>query len=646
MLQFFRSLLSSKVGAFVALVFLGLIALAFASGDVAKTGSFGGVAGGDRAAMVGDERIDTATLSQAATSAVENMKQRDPRTSMQSFLASGGLDQVMDNLINQTSVAVFGRKNGIVASDRLVDSEIAKIPAFMGPDGKFSEAAFRQLIQQRGVSEKLVRDDLAQGLIARQILLPSGFGASIPHEFALRYATLLTETRNGAIALLPSAAFVPKALPTDAELTAFYNSHRNKFIRPERRVLRYASFTDSALKSVPAPTEAEIAKRYADNKAQYAAQESRRFTQLVVPTEAAARAVIAEVAKGASLDAVARSKGLAAAKIGPVAKATLTAQSSQAVADAAFAAATSTIAAPARSGLGWHVLHVDGVDKRPERTLDQVRGEITTQLAAEKRRTALSDFSAKIEEEFDNGANLADVAKELGLTLQQTVPITADGRSYAKPDETAPAILAKAVQTAFSMERENEPQLAEVEPGKTFLIFDVTDIAPSAPAPLAEIKQDVTTAFLLDRGATAAHAAAQKVEAEVRKGAPLNAAMASLGRPLPPVEQINMNRQQLTAQGRQIPPPLGLLFSMAESTLKILPAPGNRGWFVVSLKDIVPGKVTANDPILAAVQRELGGVVSSEYADQMRRAIRSEVGAKRNETAIKAVRTQLGGGNN
>lgn len=647
MLQFFRSLLSSKVGAIVALVFLALIALAFASGDIANTGSFGGLAGGDRVATVGKERIDTSTLSQAATSAVERAKQNDPRSSMQSFLAAGGLDQVLDSLVSQTAVAVFGKKHGIVASDRLVDSEITKIDAFKGPDGNFSEPLFRQAIQQRGLSEKLVRDDLAQGLISRQILLPAGFGASVPREFALRYATLLTENREGTIALLPSAAFVTKTQqPTEAELSTFYASHRDRFIRPERRVIRYAAFTDAALKSVPAPTEAEIAKAYNDRRAEYAALESRRFTQLIVPTEAAARAVIAEASKGASLDAVARTKGLTTAKIGPIAKTALVAQASQAVADAAFAAPANGIAAPARSGLGWHVLHVDGIEKRAERTLDQVRGELTAQVAAQKRRAALGDFTAKLEEEFDNGANLADVAKELGLTLEQTVPITADGRSYADTSKTVPAILARTVQTAFAMERENEPQLAEVDPGKAFVIFDVTDIAPSAPAPLAEIKGDVTQAYLLSKGAAAARVAAQRVEAEVRKGTPLAAAMTALGLPLPPVEQVQMNRQQLTAGGRQIPPPLALMFSMAEGTVKTLPVTGERGFFVVSLKKIEPGKVAANDPILAAAQRELGGVVASEYAEQMRRAIRDEVGTTRNEAAIKAVRTQLGGGGN
>lgn len=644
MLQFFRSFTKSKVGAILALVVLALVALAFASGDVASSGGFGGIAGGDRVATVGDQRIDSAALSQGATSALEGLKRQNPQMSMQAFLAGGGLDRVLEEMIGRTAVAGFGKEHGIVASDRLIDSEIAKIPSFMGPDGKFSEATFRQFLSQSGISEKMLRDDLAQGLVARQILGPASFGAVVPAEFATRYATLLKETRSGSIALLPSAAFVSATPPTAQQVTEFYNAHKDRFIRPERRVIRYATFGEAALKNVPAPTEAEIAARYNADKAQYAAQELRRLTQLIVPTEAAARAVIAEVTGGKSLEAAAGAKGLSAAKLGPIAKLALAGQTSQAVADASFAVASGALAAPARSGLGWHVIRVDGIDRRPERTLEQARGEIAAALAVQKRRAALNDFSARIEEEFENGGNLADAAKQLGIEVQQTPAITADGRIYGKPAETAPPILARALQTAFAMEEENKPQLAEVEPGKTFLIFDVTDIAPSAAAPLAEIRDDVTGAYLTDQGFKAAKAAAEQVLAATRKGTDLPAALAALRKPLPPVQKIDMGREQLAQSRGQVPPPLALLFSMAEGTVKTLAAPREQGWYVVALKDIAPGQVAPNDPLLANARRELGGLAGQEYAEQMRRAIRSEVGVKRNDKAIAAVRRQLTGG--
>jgi peptidyl-prolyl cis-trans isomerase D len=118
-----------------------------------------------------------------------------------------------------------------------------------------------------------------------------------------------------------------------------------------------------------------------------------------------------------------------------------------------------------------------------------------------------------------------------------------------------------------------------------------------------------------------------------------------LGVALPPVDHLTMGRENLARAGQAVPPPLGLMFSMAEGTVKLLAAPNNRGWYVVALKDIEPGKVDPADQIIPAAQRELGETAGREYAEALRRAIRTEIGVKKNDTAISAVRKQLAGGN-
>ena len=645
MIQFLRSTIKSKLGVGLALLFVAVIALSFAAGDVSNLRTGGASSAGDSIAEVGDRTIFASQVSQSASTALENIKREDPRVTMKAFISQDGLERVLDQLIDRIALAGFGREHGILASDRLIDSEIAKVPGFKGPDGQFSDAAFRQMLQQQGLSEKTVRESLAEELIGRKLTAPAEFASTLPRELAVRYATLLRETRSGAIALLPASAFAPKAAPSEAELQAFYTKSRDLFIRPERRVLRYATFGEDALKSVPPPSEAEIAARYSANKAQYAALESRRVTQLIVPTEAAARAVAGEVSAGKRLEAAASAKGLAAASLGALSKQALAEKSAPAVADAVFAAASGALAAPAKSPLGWHVMRVDGIDRRAERSLDSVRGALTAELTALKRRAALNDLSARLEEEFETGANLGEVSKQLGVTLTETPALTADGQVYLQPGKTAPPVLASLIQTAFAMEGEGQPQLAEVVAGKTFAIFEVSQIAPSAAAPLGEIRGDVLAAFMLERGALAAKAAGDTVLAATKRGTDLAAAIAALGAGIAPPQPVAMGREQLTAMGQQIPAPLQLLFSMAKGTTKLLPVPGNRGWFVVALKDIVPGKIAGDDPLVAAAQQELGRIAGREYGEQLTRAIRNELGVKREESAIKALRSQLAGGN-
>ena len=647
MLQFLRKIIGSKFGVFGALALLVLIALAFAGSDVAGMRSQSGGSAGDSVATVGGTSIGAASLSQATNVALQNVKQDQPTMSMQAFLASGGLTKVLDSMVDRTAMLVWGKRHGVVASDRLVDSEIAKLPAFQGPDGKFSQTIFRQTMQQRGVDEKLVRQDLAEGLVAQQLLVPASFGATMPRTLVTQYAALLKERREGAIAVLPSELFAPQQAPDAKALATWYQSHRSKFIRPERRTIRYAVLDAGALKSVAAPTEPEIAARYKANASLYQPRESRRVTQLIVPSEAEAKSVIADVAGGKSLETAAQAKGLATSTLASATREALANQTSPAVADAAFGAARGAIAAPARDALGWHVVRIDTVEQQPGRTLDQARKEIAGALSAEAARKALADASGRIEDEFDSGGSLADAAKAYGLEIKQAGPLTADGQVYGS-GTAPPAELAHVLATAFSMEQDHQPQIAEVDPGKQFVLFNVSQIAPSAPAPLAEIKQDVAAAYALDQGSAVAGDAAKKVLAAVKRGSGLAEAVASLKRPLPPPQNIAMNRDDLAKMQQQtrrpVPPPLALMFSMAQGTTKLLPVPGERGWFVVSLKQITPGTLADDDPLIASARKDLGDVAGDEYAAALRRAIRDDVGVARHTAVLDGVRRQLSGG--
>lgn len=644
MISVFRKFLSSKIGIAVALAFLALIAFAFAAMDVSSSGTFGGVAGGNRVAVVGGEKIDSSELSTSATSALDSARQQNPLISMPAFLQQGGLEEVLDQLIDRSAIAGFARKYGLRAGDNLVNSEIIAIPAFRGADGNFDEQAYRQALSTQGLTDSLVRNDLAGSLLAKQVLVPAAFGAVMPDKLVSRYAVLLKENRQGSIGLIPSLAFAPEAGPTNSQLQAFYTANRGDYIRPERRVLRYATFDVSAIGEAAEPTQAEIAARYERDRQNYAASEARSFSQLIVPTQQAANAIRARVQGGGSLETAASEAGLVVAKLGPLARPAMAAQTSSAVAEAAFAAGQGTLAAPARSGLGWHVIRVDNVERTAGRGLAQATPEITETLRAEKRRLALSDLTADIEERLESGEALAEVARELELEVQTTKPLLGTGQVYGSENEGAPPVLAPALKTAFAME-EGEPQLAEVERGETFLMFEVSNITPSAAAPLSEIRDAVVQAWRQAEGSKAAKAAADRVLKRLAGGATLAQAMSQEERQLPPVDAIAMSREELSARGREVPAPLALLFSMAEGTSKKLEGPQNAGWFVVDLDDIEPGTIAKDDPEFQQTKQELGQLIAREYADQLRVAMREELGVERNAAAIDAVRKQLSGEN-
>ncbi|WP_169053520.1 peptidylprolyl isomerase [Alteraurantiacibacter aquimixticola] len=643
MLQLFRNFFRSKLGIVVTLAFLGLIAFAFASSDVANTGTFGGVAGGDRVAVVGDTRIDTNELAQRASDVVANLRQDNPTLTMEAFMAQGGLQTTLDSLVSRAAIAEVARRYGLRAGNRLVDSEIAANPNLRGLDGQFSTESFRTFLRQQGISEDRFRDDVMMNLFVRQVINPVQMIPQLPASINRRYAELTAETRTGQVAALLAADYAPTGDPTDAQLKAYYEANTDNYIRPERRVVRYAMFGEEAFANLPAPTEEQIAERYEADALIYSERETRTFTQLIATTQAAAQAIVDEVNSGVSLEASARSKGLSTTPIPSTNKEDLADLTSDAVAGAAFAAREGALSAPAQGGLGWYVLRVNDVTRQPARSLAQVRDEISATLAAEQRRVAMNDATREIEDEFATGGSLSEVATRLGLEVQTTPPLTAAGRVYGSA-ETAPQVLAPIIPVAFQME-EAEPQLAEAVPGRVFIIYDVSDITRSAVAPLSDIREDVTLAWRAATGLDAAGEAAARVMERIEAGSTLADALRAEEKSIRAPNRVTLNRQQVDAAGgatREI----ALFFSMAEGTTRPLQSEETGAWFIVQLEDIEAPELADNSPVIAQTRQGLLPLVPQELTEQLIAALESEVEIEINDAAVEAVAAQLSGRTN
>lgn len=642
MITAFRRFFSSKIGIVVTLAFLALIAVAFAAMDVGNNATFGGVAGGDRVAVVGDRTISTSDLSQNVNNALNQARQQNPTLSMAGFIAQGGFDEVLEQLLSRAAISGFAESLGLRAGDRLVNSEITASGRFNGIDGNFDPAVFQQFLQQQGLTESTVREDLAQSLLARQLVLPISFQAQMPQSFARTYAQLLGETRIGNAAAFPAEAFAPSGNPTDEQLQSYYNQNRQRYIRPERRTIRYAVFGAEDLNNVAAVTDAQIAARYQSDRAQYSAREQRSFTQLVAATEAAAQVIADEVRAGMSMEASAQPKGLATTTVEDVERAGYASSTSQAVAAAAFGASSGAVVGPIQGSLGWYVIRVDDVTTIPARSLDQVSDEIRETMEAERRREALNEVTENLEDEFARGRSLREVAEELGVEIQTSRPLLANGQVYGE-QEQAPQDLARVLSYAFEL-GEEEAQLGETPSGEDYVVYDVGRITRSATAPLAEIRDSVVSQWRRDRGMAAAQAAARRVVQRVENGASLAEAVQQEEVTLPAIAPLRINRAALAEQGALNRGTI-LFFSMAEGTIKPVAIDESNRWLVVQLDEIETPDLADNDPSIARTATELSVTMGEEYVQQFVSAAENAMEIERNEDGVNAVRAELSGQN-
>ncbi|ASR52137.1 peptidylprolyl isomerase [Blastomonas fulva] len=642
MISFFRSFFQSKIGLAISFIFLALIAVAFAASDVTGGATFGGVSSESVAEIDGDG-IGTAEFSSTVSNAFNQFRQQNPQLDMAAFEAQGGIDSILEQMVGSYAASAFGQSIGLGASKRLVDSEIAGIQAFKGADGRFDETLFRNALAQQGLTEARVRLDIERGLLSDQLMIPATFGSKMASQMALPYAGLILEGREGNIAFVPSAAFAPKTAPSEAQLQSFFSRNGARYRIPERRVLRYATFITDRFRDQVKVTDAEIAALYKTRSAEFAATEKRDLEQLIVPTEAAAKAIAAKINGGASMAAAAKDAGLAPVDLGLRSKEELTRDASPAVANAVFAAASGKVATPAKSALGWHVVRIDSISAIAGRSLAQVRATLENEIAQEKLRQTVADFTANLEDRIADGASLADIAKDEKLTLEVSPELLANGQSPSRPDFAPIGAYQAMLPVAFGLEEDAGPQLVEVQQGKEFAIFEVQDIKRAAPPPLASIRERVARDWALAQGLSSAKKLADSIAKSSRTSADLAKAVTGAKVPLPGIEQIATNRQTIMQQQGRVPPPVALLFSMAEGTTKVLEGPNRTGWFIVHLSKINRGDASKVPELLQATRTQLGQVVADEYGQQLMAAMKATTNVKRNPAAIKRVKDQLTG---
>jgi peptidyl-prolyl cis-trans isomerase D len=323
MLAFFRRLTHSKVGVIITFLVLGVIALAFAAGDVTGLSSMtggAGITGGD-VATVGKAEVSANELKTQAQTQLEGFRQQQPTLDMATFVNQGGFEGTLDRIISSMALEQFGRAQGMVVSKRSVDGQIASIPALQGPTGKFDENLYRQVLAQRKLTDAQIRSDIIRDTFAQQLTIPSTGATQVSSQLALPYASLLLEKRTGTIGFIPAAVVPAGAAPSDADLNTFYTRNIARYTVPERRIIRYAVVSPDQVKTQAAATDAEIAKAYQQDRARYAATEKRTITQVVVADQAGATALAAKVKAGTSLADAARAAGLEASTQAGVEKA-------------------------------------------------------------------------------------------------------------------------------------------------------------------------------------------------------------------------------------------------------------------------------------------------------------------------------------
>ena len=645
MLTVFRRLIYSKVGAVVAVLLLGVLALLMVGGDISSTRNqgFSALGGNGAAVVVGDTKVSPEELTERVQQQFAQYRQQNPQLTLPQFVAGGGFDATVQQLINGLALDQFGRGQGMEISKRAVDGQIASFPGLQGPNGQFDASMFRQVLAQQKITERNFRADIARSMLVGQLTAPLEKQTTVPLQLAMPYANLSLQRRSGTIAFVPSAAMATGTAPTDAELHTFYSGNVSRYTVPERRSLRIARVTADVVRARVTPSEADIAAAYRSDAAKYAATEKRAITQVVVLDQSSANSLAAKAKAGTSLAAAASASGLASSTKPALTKAALAGQTSPALADAVFAASQGSTVGPVRGGIGFIVARIDKVEQVAGKSLAQAQGEIATALTAQRTAQALSDIQGKIDDALGGNSTFDEVVKDNGLAAQVTAPLLQNGVDPERPATPDPA-LTPLVAAGFGMAEGDEPQMVPTGADGSFALVALARVVPAAPRPLASIRDRVAADLRVDRASQAARKIAGQILARVNGGATMQAAWTQAGVRSEGPKPLSASREDVDREQGPSRAPLALMFAMAENTAKLLEAPGGGGWAVIRLDRIQQGDASRDQPRIAAVRQGFGQLIGREYTDQFARAARKAVGVTINKDVIAKAKAALLGG--
>jgi len=641
MLASFRRLSKSTVGTAIMALFLVAIIASFALADVKGILSGGGFGGGaDSLVRVGSEKVSDRDITRAMDRRLSQAREQNPEATYASIASD--FDQLLSALVDAETLEAFADKFGFTLSKRLVDAQIANIPAAKGLNGQFSEQSYAAFLNQQRITDQEVRMIITNGLLQQLIIAPAVVNARAAVGMATPYASLLLEAREGEVAFVPLEAFRAGLNPTPAAIQAFYAANQRRYMVPEQRVLRIAKIGTEQVAGVQ-PSDKEIADYYNTNRAQYAPKDTRTISQAVAPDQATANAIVQRLRGGQTFAAAAAPAGFTAQDIalGAQTREQFTTVVGARIAGAAFSANEGAIVGPIQSENGWHVIKIDRIQREGGKTVAEARAEISAKLATDKRKAAMENIVNTVQDAIDAGGSFTEAAAAGKLAIVETPPITADGRSPANAGYNLPPELAPALKAGFELAENDEPLIETLPNDAGYALVAPARVIAAAAAPLASIRDRVTQDWIGDQASQRAKQLAQTIAGKAARGSLVEAAR---GTPVPVrVEPVKGRRIQLSQFQGKVPPPLTMLFSLGQGKVRTVAGDQGEGIYVVKVNKIIPGNALTRPTLITQTQQGMQNSLSQEYGAQFLNAMRQTVGVKRNEKAIASTKQRITG---
>jgi peptidyl-prolyl cis-trans isomerase D len=433
-----------------------------------------------------------------------------------------GIDQrIIQQLIDEEAALAEAERLGITASDEEVRARILAMPAFQENGQFIGDQRYRQILES---NEPPLRPSEFEEQIRRGITIAKLQGA-LTDWLTVSDAEVTKEIkrRNEKVKLafvsFPSDKFRDATTVTDAEIATRFNDHKAEYRIPEKRKVRYALVDLQAMRERTQVSPQDVQRYYEDNEQQYSSPEQVRASHILLKTEGKDDAAVKKQAE----DLLAKIKGGAdfaelatkfsedgSAKKGGDLDFFPKGQMVPEFEKVAFSLQPGQISDLVKTQFGYHIIKV--VEKKPasKRSLEEVKAQIEDQLKQDRAQTEAQRTADGVASQLKKPADFDTVAKPRGL-------IVSESGFFARDEPIAGLGMAPGVaERAFEMKDGEVSEAIRTPQG--FAFITVTGHQDARDPSLEEVKARVREDVVKEKSVETARQKAAALAAQLKTG--------------------------------------------------------------------------------------------------------------------------------
>lgn len=619
MLQYFRKFLDTKA----ARIFFVLLIVPFVMWGVADV--FRNAGGGTAVATVGSRTVEPPEFQEAFRQQIAQVTRMlggktEPTPAMRRGIAA----QTLERLITQAAISEEVQRLGLVVPDEALRRAVFDMPVFHGRNGTFDRATLDTVLRQNNLYEARFLELMRTDLGIRQLIEAVTAGVVTPEALLRPVYAFQREQRVVELVELPFLAVPEPPAPTAEDLRRAYDNDPQRYAAPAyRRIKAVILSPDTIARDIPVD-EADIKAFYESHRGEFGGPEKRSLQVLVSQDETAARTLAAQWVAGAdwaTMQQAATAAGAAAAQLDDIGPADLPGAD---LAEAAFKANKDTVGGPIQTPFGYQVFRVTAIRPGTEQPLDAVQDTIRLRIARERATDDIYRRANALEDAISAGTGLEDLPADLGIA---GIAGTLDAKGETPEHEPAPIpgspALRQAVIAAAFATPKNEPPRVTEGPDQSYFALVVEDETPATVRPFDQVEDRVREDWISDHRRRTQETVAARLLAAVKAGGALEDAALIAGVRMersPPIGR-STPTEGIPAQLTQP------IFALALNDATMIETP--EGFFVVRLVDIDQPDPAA-DPAAAsqirtALDRSLAQDIEVTFATALRDRARPTV---------------------